>query len=58
MVLASAPLRERLAEAARAQARTRFSGTRFRTAMLDIYGVQADRLPRRLRTTAAPATLA
>jgi glycosyltransferase involved in cell wall biosynthesis len=58
MVLASAPLRERLAEAARAQARTRFSVTRFRTGMLDIYGVQADRLPRRLRTTAAPATLA
>jgi len=58
MLLASAPLRERLGAAARAQARERFSLERFRATLLELYGVRSRELPRPLRGTAAPATLA
>lgn len=58
MLLASAPLRERLGATARDEARLRFSLARFRASLLDLYGLEPATLPRRLRTTAAPATLA
>jgi glycosyltransferase involved in cell wall biosynthesis len=58
MLLASAPLRQRLGASARDEAHTRFNAIRFRTALLDLYGLQAAPLRRRLRATAAPATLA
>jgi len=58
MLLASAPMRARLGASARAQAAERFSLARFRANLLDLYGVQAEKVPRRLRATAAPATLA
>ena len=58
MLLASAPMRARLGARARAQAAERFSLARFRANLLDLYGVQATNAPRRLRATAAPATLA
>jgi len=57
MLLASGPLRERLGANARARARERFSVARFRSSLLQLYGMQAT-LPRRLRAAAAPATLA
>jgi hypothetical protein len=58
MLLASAPMRARLGASARAHAAERFSLARFRTNLLDLYGVEAASVPRRLRATAAPATLA
>lgn len=57
MLLASAPLRERLATQARLQAQERFSLARFRASLLDLYGVETMRLPRSLGPAAAPATL-
>jgi glycosyltransferase involved in cell wall biosynthesis len=59
MLLANPPLRARLATQARLRAQDRFSLTRFRAALLDLYGVRepAPR-PRDLGPAAAPATLA
>jgi glycosyltransferase involved in cell wall biosynthesis len=56
MLLASSPLRERLGAGARARASERFSLARFRSSLLELYGMQA-RLAPRPRTSAAPATL-
>jgi glycosyltransferase involved in cell wall biosynthesis len=58
MLLASAPLRERLGSTARANALERFSLERFRASLLELYGVEPESAPPRLPATAAPATLA
>jgi len=42
VLLASAPLRERLGTSARVEARQRFSLERFHNALLDLYGMNAD----------------
>jgi glycosyltransferase involved in cell wall biosynthesis len=57
MLLASAPVRERLGASGRAEARERFSRARFRAGLTDLYGVQALGAASRLRTTASPATI-
>jgi glycosyltransferase involved in cell wall biosynthesis len=58
MLLTSPQLRERLGRNARAEAIQRFSLARFRTNLLDLYGVETADMPRRLRAAVAPATLA
>jgi glycosyltransferase involved in cell wall biosynthesis len=58
MLLTSPQLRARLGTSARAEAMQRFSLARFRTNLLDLYGVETADMPRRLRAAVAPATLA